>query len=178
MSNNTKKPPQDEVFARFQLQTERAIRDLEERWMGLHGDLARKVATMTDQFQAMTTELHKQNQQIDECVHQVRQGVNECNLAMKEAAKAAQVASDSAQVYEKLKDMQPDFHRMVREQNEKIARVVDAQTHLGEQLSGLVKRLEEFETVVDGVEETRGELSGLDQAVKKLDLQVRTSRPM
>ncbi len=178
MADPKKAPPKDELLARFQLETERALTLLEEKWLGLHGDLARKVAVMTDQFDAMTAQLHKQNEQIENAIHHTRKGVEECNLAMKESAKAAREAADSAAVFEKLKDSQPDFHKQVEALESRLAKVVDKNTHIEQMLSGLSKRLEEFEVVAEGVEEARGELSGLDQAVKRLDMQVRTSRPM
>lgn len=170
--------PTDELIARFQLETERAIASVRSELTGLYADLATKVAVVHDRCNDMTATVGRQTAQLEEAVHHTRKGVEECNLALKEAGKQAREAADSAAVFAKLKDSQPDFARQVRDLEVRLAAVVDSNSHLSERLNGLVKRLEEFEVVAEGFDEVSGEVRGLDQAVKKLDTLTRTSRPI
>jgi ABC-type transporter Mla subunit MlaD len=174
----SKPTPVDELLARFQLENERAISKLRSEFQQQQGDLAMRVAKLTDVCTEMAATVNHQTQQLEDAVHHTRKGVDECNLAMKEAAKAAREAADSAAVFEKLKDSQPDFSRQVQALEVRIAAVVDRNSHLGEMLNGLTKRLDEFEVVADTMEETQGEVRGLDIGLKKLQAQERTSRPI
>jgi chromosome segregation ATPase len=172
------KTPVDELIARFQLESERAIAGVRADTQRLVGDLATKVAQLQDRVTDMTEAASRQAQALESGLHHTRKAVEETNEAMKVAAKAAQEARDSALVYEKLKESQPDFAAQVRGLEVRLAAVVDANTHLGERLNGLVKQLEEFEIVADAFEETQGEVRGLDLNLKRLDAQVRTNKPI
>lgn len=170
--------PRDELIARFQLETERALDKLRTDMLGLHEDLARKVAAVQDSCAQMTEAVRRQTRELEDAVHHTRNGVKECNEALKVAAKAARDAADSAAVFEKLKDSQPDFAAQVRALEARLAKVVDTNAHLAEQFTGLTRRLDEFELVAESMEETKGEVRGIDQAVKILDRSVRASRPL
>jgi HAMP domain-containing protein len=168
--------PVDELIARFQLETERAIAGVRSDLTGLYADLATKVAVMQDKVTELNTTVGRQTQQLEDAVHHTRKGVDECNLALKEAAKQAREAADSAAVFAKLKDSQPNFAAQVQALEVRLASVVDSNTHLAERLNGLVKQVEEFEVVADSFEETRGEVQGLDLTVQKLGSAVRANR--
>lgn len=174
MAKDQPKTPLDELIARFQLESERAIGAVRADMQRLVGDLATKVAQLQDRVTDMTDASRRQTIALEDGLHHTRKAVQETNEAMKVAAKAAQEARDSALVYEKLKESQPDFAAQVRALEVRIATVVDANAHLSERLNGLVKQLEEFEVVADSFEETQGEVRGLDLSIKKLDMAVRT----
>lgn len=180
MAASKEKPatPQDELLARFQLQNERDIGKLRTDLTRLHEGLAMKVAQLTDVCTQMTQTVDRQTAQLEDAVHHTREGVKECNLALKESAKAAREAADSAAVFEKLKDSQPDFAAQVRALEVRLASVVDNNKHLHERLDTLGSKLEEFELVAGEFESTAGEVRGLDMAVKRLDHSVRTARPL
>lgn len=183
MAELPKKPqaqtaPIDQLVARFQLDTDRAIASVRDDMGRAVGDLARKVAMLEDRFTEMRDAASRQAVALEDGLHHTRKAVEETNEAMKVAAKAAQEARDSALVYEKLKESQPDFAAAVRALEVRLASVVDANQHLNERLSGIVRQLEEFELVADSVEETAGEVRGLDLAVKKLDTISRANRPL
>jgi len=93
----------DELIARFQLETDRALAAVREDMGRAIGDLARKVATLEDRFTEMRDAAARQAVALDAGLHHTRKAVEETNEAMKVAAKAAQEARDSALVYEKLK---------------------------------------------------------------------------
>lgn len=171
-------PPVDQLVARFQLETERAIAAVREDMGRAIGDLARKVAVLEDRFTEMRDAAARSAVALEDGLHHTRKAVEETNEAMKVAARAAQEARDSALVYEKLKESQPDFTRQVQALEVRVAAVVDANTHLAERLNGLVSQVEQFEVVADSFEETAGEVRGLDIAVKKLDVISRTNRPV
>lgn len=166
----------DELVARFQLQTDRAIASVRQDLQRAHGELATRVAHLQDRVTEMTEASNRQATALESGLHHTRKAVEEVNEAMKVAAKAAQEARDSAIVYEKLKESQPDFAAQVRALEVRLAAVVDANTHLAERFNGLVSQVEQFEVVADSFEETRGEVQGLDIAVKKLDTLSRTNR--
>lgn len=171
-------PQRDELIARFQLETERAIATVRDDLTRVIQGQASKVAQLEDLFSAMRDAAARQEKQLAEAVHHTRKGVDECNEAMKVAAKAALEARDSAAVYEKLRETQPDFAAQVRALETRLAAVVDANTHLAERLNGLVRQVEEFEVVADGFESTAGEVRGLDILVQKLETRTRTSKPV
>ncbi len=171
-------PRADEQLARYQLETERVIGKLQTDVLKLHEELALKVAMQEDRVNALDATVQRQTRELEEAQHHTRQSVNECNLALKAAARAAQDAADSAAVFEKLRESQPDFEAQVRDLAVKIAKVVDTNTHLAEQFHGLTRRLDEFEVVAESMEDTKGEVRGLDLAVQQLDRSVRTARPI
>lgn len=175
---DAKSTPIDELIARFQLETERAIDAVRVGLQNQVAELATRVAVLQDQCTEMRDAASRQAAALESAVHHTRKGVEECNEAMKVAAKAAVDARDASLVYEKLRESQPDFAAQVRALEVRLATVVDSNTHLSERLSGLTKQLEEFEVVADSFEETRGEVQGLDIAVKKLDSMTRTHRPV
>ena len=168
--------PIDELVARFQLETDRAIADVRRELTTLYADLAVKVAAMHDRVDQMAVVANRQTAQLEDAVHHTRNGVAECNLALKEAAKQAREAADSAAVFAKLKDSQPDFAKQVQALEVRLAAVVDSNTRLHETLNTFVRRLEEFEVVADSFEETAGEVRGLDLTVQKLGTAVRANR--
>jgi hypothetical protein len=170
-----KKTPTEELIARFQLETERAIAKVRDDMTGLIQQIATKTAHLEDKVTLMTEATSRQAAALDSGLHHTRKAVEETNEAMKVAAKAAVDARDSALVYEKLRESQPDFSRQVQALETRIAAVVDANTHLAERLNGLVSQVEQFEVVAESFEETRGEVQGLDIAVRKLDTRTRTA---
>src|SRR5690348_1612327 len=101
--------PVDELVARFQLETERAIAAVRDSMQGQVADLASKVARLEDEYTKMREAASRQAIALEDAVHHTRKGVEECNEAMKVAAKAATEARDAALVYEKLRESQPDF---------------------------------------------------------------------
>lgn len=143
--------PIDELIARFQLETERAISGVRQDLERANQTLARKVAQLEDKVTEMTDAATRQVKALEEGLHHTRQAVQETNEAMKVAAKAAQEARDSAAVYEKLKDSQPDYAAQVRGLERRLAEVVDKNTHLEEMLAGLTKQLGEFEVIADAI---------------------------
>lgn len=143
----TPQTPVDELIARFQLESERAIANVRDEFRRLHGELSTRVATLQDTTTNMTAAVEQQRKSLEDASHRTRQGVSECNEAMKVAAKAAREAADSAAVYEKLKDSQPDFAGQVRALERRLAEVVDKNNHLQEQVNRLAKELESFEVV-------------------------------
>lgn len=170
--------PTDELLARFQLQNERALSAARADFTRLHEGLALKVAGLTDQVTDMVARVERQTTQLEEAVHHTRQGVAECNLALKEAVKAANAAAESAAVFEKLKESQPDFHAAVQGLERRLAAVVDTNTLLREQIERVSARVDELDAVAEEIEETRGDVRGLDLAVKNLDRMARTSAPV
>jgi predicted nucleic acid-binding Zn-ribbon protein len=179
MAEKTAKPtPTDELLARFQLDNERAIATLRRELLGLHEELARRVASLSDDCRANTVAVERQTRTLEDAVHHTRRGVDECNLALKEAAKAAREAADSAAVFEKLKDSQPNFADQVRALERRLATVVDKNTHLEGLFRDLNRKMDELEVLDERVEEARGDLRGLDIAVKRLDSATRTRAPL
>lgn len=170
--------PIDELLARFQLENERALTKQRGELVALYEALAVQVATLSDECRNNTVTVDRQTRTLEDAVHHTRRGVDECNLALKEASKAAREAADSAAVFEKLKDSQPDFAAQVRGLEKRLAAVVDANTHLAAQFTELNRKMDELEVLDEHVEEARGELRGLDIAVKRLDSATRTRAPL
>lgn len=143
--------PVDELVARFQLESERAITSVRSDLTAMVQSQALKVAQLEDRVVEMTEQAKRQATAIEDAMHHTRKAVEEVNEAMKVAAKAAQESRDSAAVYEKLKDSQPDYAAQVRALEQRLAEVVDSHTHLNERLQGIVKQLDEFEVITDSL---------------------------
>jgi chromosome segregation ATPase len=158
-----------ELIARFQLDTEQAIAAVKAEHLRAFADLERKIASIQDEWNTTREEVRALKVTIEDGLHQMRAGVREAINAQKEAVTAAVQAGNAAAVFDKLKASQPDFHRMVKEQNVTIAKLTDKFTHLDEQLHGLSKKLDEFDIVAEDYEETKGTIRGMDLIVKDLN---------
>lgn len=169
-------PPRDELIARFQLDTERAIASLREQTQKQIERLTTQVATLQDSVTRMTHDVNRNTEALEGAVRATRVKADECNLALKEAVKSANAAADSARVFELLRAEQPDFQRAVAALEQRLAAVKDDNTRLHGAVNGLVTRLDDLEVVADSFEEIGGEVRGLDIAVKKLGTETRVSR--
>lgn len=165
----------DELIARFQLETEQALAAQRQESIRLVTECERRVAGLVDEWTRTRTEIEELRKTVENAIHDMRQSVAECLNAQRESARSAQAAQQSAAVFDKLKASQPDFHRMVREQNTTVASIRDGFTHIEERMRGVEKRLDEFDVVADDYEETKGTVRGLDVIVKDVntDLQQR-----
>lgn len=165
-----------DLIARFQLETEAALKAQRAETVKLAEGLERRVAELADAW-AGTRETVKALQiRIETAVHEMQQAVRECINAQKECVAAAQRAQQSAEVFDKLRASQPDLHRMVREQDKVIAHVRDQFTHLEERVGGLGKKLDEFEVLADDYEETKGTVRSMDIHVKDLNKEAQQRR--
>lgn len=169
-------PPRDELIARFQLDTERAIAGLRDHTQRQLEKLTTQVAALHDSVNRMTHDVNRNTEQLEGAVRATRVRADECNLALKEAVKSANAAADSARVFEMLRAEQPDFRRAVAELEQRLAAVKDDNDRLHGALNALTTRLDDLEIVADSFEETAGEVRGLDLAVKSLNTITRTQR--
>jgi chromosome segregation ATPase len=160
--------PIAELIARFQLETESAIAGLRREQVAMVEGLERRVAGLQDDWSRTRGEVAELKRTVEDAIHQMRQSVAECINAQRESAGSAQRAERSAQVFDKLKASQPDFHRMVAEQNKTIAATRDELVHVRERVTGLEKRLDDFDVVAEDYEETKGAVRGMDLIVKDL----------
>lgn len=169
-------PPIVELVARFQLDTEAAVAALRGETIKMVEGLERRVAALQDDWTRTRDEVKGLGAKVEDAIHLMGQSVSECINAQRESVGAAQRASASAAVFEKLRDSQPDFHRMVREQDKVVAGLRDALTHAQEMISGFGKRLDEFDVVAEDYEETKGAVRGIDTIVKDLNSEARQRR--
>lgn len=167
--------PIEEIIARFQLETEQALATQRQETIRLVEGCERRVAGLVDDWSRTRGEIEGLRKTVESAIHDMRQSVSECLNAQRESARSAQAAQQSAAVFDKLRASQPDFHRMVKEQNTTVATIRDAMTHVEERMRGVEKRLDEFDVVADDYEETKGAVRGLDVIVKDVhgDLQQR-----
>lgn len=161
--------PLDELIARFQLETDQKLAAIEADHRKASVEQERKIAALSDQWTTLGTEVQALRKEISGGLHLMHQGVAEVNNALREAVKHSQKASDSVAVFDKLKASQPDFHKMVRELEKKVAGVQDKATALGDTLNTLSRRLDEFEVVTEDYEETKGQVRSIDGIVKDLN---------
>jgi chromosome segregation ATPase len=167
--------PIEEIIARFQIETEQALATQRQESIRLVEGCERRVAGLVDDWTRTRGEIEALKKTVENAIHDMRQSVAECLNAQRESARSAQAAQQSAAVFDKLKASQPDFHRMVGDQNKTVATIRDAMTHVEERMRGVEKRLDEFDTVAEDYEETKGAVRGLDVIVKDVhgDLQQR-----
>lgn len=162
-------PPVEELIARFQLDTEALIAGIRRDHQAQISEQDRKIGKLTDTCDRVLAEFAGLKRTIEEALHEMRGGVAEALNAQREAVRHATNASNSAAVFDKLKASQPDFHRMVRELDLKIAGALDRMTKLEGLHGDLNRRLDEFDVVAEDYEETKGTVRGLDLVVKDLN---------
>ncbi len=171
-------PPLDpvEVVARFQIETDLALAAIrQEHRQGLVA-LEGRVAALVDEWTRTRDTVSDLRRTVEDALHQMRKGIEEAINAQRESVAAAQKAQTAAAVFDKLKASQPDFHRMVSDQNKTVASMRDAMTLLEEQVRGYAKRLDELDAVAVDYEDTKGAVRGLDIVVKDLNTEARQRR--
>lgn len=171
-------PPLDpvEVVARFQIETDTALAIIrKEHRQGIVA-LETRVAALVDEWIRTRDTVSELRRTVEDALHQMRKGIEEAINAQRESMAAAQKAQTAAAVFDKLKASQPDFHRMVNDQNKTVASMRDAMTLLEEQVRGYAKRLDELDAVAVDYEDTKGAVRGLDIVVKDLNSEARQRR--
>lgn len=165
-----------EVVARFQLETEATLATIKREHQTQLVGQERKIAMLDDAWTRTREEVTALKRTVDDALHQMRVGIEEVLNAQRLSMAAASKAETAAAVFDKLKASQPDLHRMVRDQDKVVAGVRDKMTHLGEQVSGYAKRLDELDAVAVDYEDTKGAVRGLDMVVKDLNSEARQRR--
>jgi predicted nucleic acid-binding Zn-ribbon protein len=117
--------PTIEVVARFQLQTETLLSEHRQQVSREMVKLERHQARLEDE----TTRLREGHAEllrgIGDAQREIRAGITEVNVALRSAVEQARKAAESAAVYEKLKDAQPDFFGMVKATKQKCGELED-----------------------------------------------------
>jgi chromosome segregation ATPase len=165
-----------DLIARFQLETEAALGEMRREMHRLVTEQSWTVASLRDEWEQTRGEVGGLRRTVDAALHDMRAGVTEAITAAKSASSSAGKAETAAAVFEKLKASQPDFHRMVQEQNRVIGDVRTRFEHLESRLSGYAKRLDELDAVAVDYADTKGEVRGLDLVVKDLNTEARQRR--
>lgn len=165
-----------DLIARFQLETEAALKAQRAETVKLVEGLERRVAELTDAWTVTREGVKALEKRIESAIHDMQQAVGECINAQRQSVAAAAAAKQSAEVFEKLRASQPDLHRMVRDQDKVVASVRDQFAHLEEKVGGLSRKLDEFELVAEDYEETKGTVRSMDIAVKDLNTEARQRR--
>lgn len=165
-----------ELIARFQLETDAALAAIRRDHQTQLVSQERKIAGLQDDWTRTREEVTGLKRTVDDALHQMRVGMEEVLNAQRVSMASAQKAETAAAVFDKLKASQPDFHRMVANQDKVVAHVRDQMTHLEEQVNGYAKRLDELDAVAVDYEDTKGAVRGLDMVVKDLNSEARQRR--
>lgn len=169
--------PIDELVARFQVDTEKRIAELQATHLKEFQNMHAKIAACQDAVVRTEDRCNKFERLIDDASSAMRAGIAEVNTALRAAIGQTEIARKAAEVFEKLKKSQPDFYKMVQELQVKLGQVRTEQTTTNDRITGLAQRLDEFDIVADNFEETRTTVRGLDPIVKNLnDLSKRVGR--
>lgn len=114
-----------EVVARFQLTTETLLSEHRQQLSREMVKLERAQARLEDE----TTRLREGHAEllrgIEDARREVRGGIGEVNVALRSSVEMARQAAQSAAVYEKLKEAQPDFFGMVKAVKQKLGELED-----------------------------------------------------
>jgi chromosome segregation ATPase len=169
----TEPTPTDELIARFQVETDKKLKTIQDMHVQELSVVRATVASMVDEMTVLRNQVTGFEKTLDGAMHQMKQGVNEVNQALKVAVAHTQKAENAAAVYEKLKASQPNFQRMVEKQNVTIAQLQDGARHVDERLTDMARRLDEFDVIAEDHEYVKNEVTVLDRAVG--DLKTRKS---
>jgi chromosome segregation ATPase len=169
MAPKNQEPPRDELIARFQLETEQRLAAIQAGFQQSIASIERKVAEAVDTCRRLDAQFASFEKLVDESTHQTRGAEARVNDALKEAVKAATRAAESAAVYEKLKNSQPDFRKDVQGLERRLAEVRDEQTEAKTRHEHICQRLDEFEIVAEDYGETKGTVTAIDKIVGDLN---------
>jgi chromosome segregation ATPase len=169
--------PLDELIARFQVETEKKLAEMRAAHLKEFQDMHTKIAQCQDSVVRTEDRCNRFERLIDDASSAMRAGITEVNTHLRAAVAQTEIARKAAEVFEKLKKSQPDFHKMVQELQVKLGAVRTEQTTTNDRITRLDQRLDEFDIVADNFEETRTTVRGLDPIVKNLnDLSKRVGR--
>lgn len=143
--------PVEELIARFQVETDRRMAAFEQECLRRMGAAEHKAAVLTDEVNALRDEVAGLRKRFEGTEHELRAATNECNTALRRAVECAEQAKDSAAVYERLRDAQPDFRDEVLALRKEVAKVSDRQTLIEGQHASLVGATERLGSKLDGV---------------------------
>ncbi len=143
--------PTIEVVARFQLQTETLLSEHRQAMAREMVKLERAQARLEDE----TTRLREGHADllrgISDAQREVRAGISEVNVALRSAVDQARQAAQSAAVYERLKDAQPDFFGMVKATKQKCGELEDRLLRAESALNALQGRFDRDEALLVSV---------------------------
>lgn len=103
-----------EQLGRFQVENDRKVEALEKGYLKCNIDLEKKVGVLTDLCQSVQAEMAKLREEHREVMHRLAQTENEVVTALNVAVAQATKATEAAQVYERIRDAQPDTDALVQ----------------------------------------------------------------
>lgn len=125
--------PAQEVVARFQVETDARLAAFEAECMRRMGAAEHRAALLQDQVAALTDRVAALHKRFEGTEHELRQATQECNTALRRAVEYAEAAQESAAVYERLRDAQPDYRGEVEQLRRDLGSALDRVVHLEEQ---------------------------------------------
>ena len=126
-----------ELVARFQLHTETLLSEARQEQRRDIERLQRNVGQLQTDVAELKGTYGELLRRFEDGAREWRAATTECNVALRQAVAQADKATAAAQVYEKLRDAQPDFFGMVRAVERRMGEVQDRMRVLGEQVNGL-----------------------------------------
>jgi chromosome segregation ATPase len=105
--------PTDELIARFQVQTDRRLEAFQLECTRRMGAAEHRAALLTDEVHALRDQVEALQRRFEGTEHELRAATRECNTALLRAVESAESAKESAAVYERLRDSQPDYREEV-----------------------------------------------------------------
>lgn len=161
--------PAIELIAKFQLDTERVLSSMRDESVRHRANVELRVAQVQDRWTALEQEMGIVRREFGDGLATMRTSVAEVNVALREAVAQARIAADSARVYEKLRDSQPDFARRAAELATKIGVVQDAINTVANEVNQLQRRLDKVDLRNHEFEETKGTVHTMDRIVADLN---------
>lgn len=128
-ARKTAEPTSTEIIGKFQHQNEQRLKTLAADMHKGQAGLAQKVGTLTDAVAAqreLCEELKKEHQAV---VERTARSEKEAVLALRETVKQAKIAAEAAQVYETIRDAQPDYEQVVQALRRELGECRDRLTH-------------------------------------------------
>ena len=129
--------PADELIARFQLETERKLEAFQLECMRRMGAAEHRAALLVDEVHALRDQVEALHKRFEGTEHELRAATRECTTALLRAVASADSAKESAAVYERLRDAQPNYREEVNQLRVELGGVSHRQTILEGQQSRL-----------------------------------------
>jgi phage shock protein A len=103
-----------EQLGRFQVENDRKLESLEKGYLKCNLELEKKVGALTDLCEALRADNAKLREEHREVMHRLAQTENEVVTSLKVTVEQAKKATEAAQVYERIRDAQPDTDALVQ----------------------------------------------------------------
>ena len=140
-TDKTDKTPTEQLVAKFQLDTEKALAAHRAQFDALLKPIRTELGRVQSSAEELRALYAGTLERVEHFAHEMTQGVKETREALSKAVKMAAAAEEAAQVYEKLQEAAPDWEDRLRQAQRAAGKASDRLTALESQVNEAVGEL-------------------------------------